>query len=43
MYEDIPDPVCGKQVDEQIALHLPEMSMKKQRSWSGHGKAEGQE
>lgn len=30
MYKDIPGPVCGKQVDEQIALHLPEMSMKKQ-------------
>lgn len=24
MYEDTPDPICGKQVHEQIALHLPE-------------------
>lgn len=27
MFEDTPDPVYGKQVHEQIALHLPEMSM----------------
>lgn len=24
MCEDTPDPICGKQVHEQIALHLPE-------------------